>query len=420
MGWGPGGENGSGSGRWGGDGVRMLGGYFQWRVLERASSARVEQVLLMLNIPKRKCAAFRRVAVLMVCVLMSACAAAPGMRMDSASSGTTRAQVDGTTIPITEIDATLLKRMREPVSPDNAASLFSAPGPYQLGTADVLQITVWDHPELAAAAGAPAQTQLRPADAPAGFVIDQSGNIQFPYAGTLHVAGLRVEQVRDLLARRLSNVFRDPQITVRIASFRSAQVYVDGEVRSPGAQAVNDVPMTLFEAINRAGGLTAAADESRMMLVRDGVSHRIDLTTLISQQTSPAKIVLKNGDMLRVSSRDENGVFVMGEVNRPVTAVPMKSGGLTLSDALSQAGSINVASANAAQMYVIRNATADTAEVYHLDAKSPVAMVLANRFELQPKDVVYVDSTELARFSRILGQLLPAIDAGLTAGVLAK
>ena len=47
-------------------------------------------------------------------------------------------------------------------------------------------------------------------------------------------------------------------------------------------------------------------------------------------------------------------------------------------------------------------------------------MILANRFELQPKDIVYVDGSGLVRFSRVLGLLLPAINAGLTAGLVSK
>jgi polysaccharide export outer membrane protein len=47
-------------------------------------------------------------------------------------------------------------------------------------------------------------------------------------------------------------------------------------------------------------------------------------------------------------------------------------------------------------------------------------MLLANNFELQPHDVVYVDNNGLVRFSRVLNLLLPAINAGLTAAVLTK
>ncbi|MFC0577824.1 polysaccharide biosynthesis/export family protein [Paraburkholderia solisilvae] len=361
--------------------------------------------------------------------VLCACSVAPGMRMQrdkaapqgAADVTATRADAGSASgVPIHEIDAALVEQMRAGAADAIAPALFSTARPYTLGAGDVLQITVWDHPELAAAQGAQTQAQVRAADAPAGFVVDDSGGIQFPYAGSVHVAGLKTDEARDLLARRLASVFRNPQVTVRVASFRSAQVYVDGEVHAPGVQPINDIPMTLYEAVSRAGGFTAAADQSRMVLVRDGRSYPVNLSQLFEQQKNPAKIVLKDGDLLRIVSRDENGVFVMGEINHPATAVPMKTGRLTLSDALSQAGSVNQTSADAAHMYVIRGALSGTPSVYHLDASSPVAMLLANQFELQPKDVVYVDSTGLARFSRVLTQLLPMINTGLTAAVVGK
>jgi polysaccharide biosynthesis/export protein len=370
--------------------------------------------------------------------VLCACTVAPGMRMErdasttpagAAPNGSAIASAHGATradtgsasgVLIREIDAALLAQIRDGAAGESAAGLFSASRPYTLGVGDVLQVTVWDHPELAVAQGAPAQTQVRPADAPAGFVVDDSGCIQFPYAGSVRVAGLKADEARDLLARRLSNVFRNPQVTVRVASFRSAQIYVDGEVHAPGVQPINDIPMTLYEAVSRAGGFTANADQSRMVLVRDGRSYPVNLSQLFEQQQNPAKIVLKAGDMLRVVSRDENGVYVMGEINHPATAVPMRNGRLSLSDAVSQAGSLNQTTADAAQMYVIRGALSGTPSVYHLDASSPVAMLLANQFELQPKDVVYVDATGLARFSRVLNQLLPMINTGLTAAVVGK
>ncbi len=55
-----------------------------------------------------------------------------------------------------------------------------------------------------------------------------------------------------------------------MASYRAHRVYVDGEVHNPGALAVNDVPMTLYEAISRAGGFSDTADQSGLVLVRDG------------------------------------------------------------------------------------------------------------------------------------------------------
>ncbi|MDE1179742.1 polysaccharide biosynthesis/export family protein [Paraburkholderia sp.] len=349
------------------------------------------------------------------------------MKMDSAASLPVSHAGDQTPeslpVKITDMDVSLLQTLRAQAALQNAAvdpSLFGVPAQYTLGVGDVVQVTVWDHPELGVSLANQSQSQVRASDAPPGFVVDQSGDLTFPYAGRLHVVGLRTDEVQSQLGQRLAKVFRDPQITVRVTSFRAKKVYIDGEVHAPGAQPINDIPMTLYEAVTRAGGFTAAADQARMQLVRDNVAYPVNLPEMIEKKSDPSKLILKDGDMLRIASRDENGVFVMGEINKPTTAIPLKNGKLTLSDALSQAGSVNTGTANPSQMYVIRGGDASGAQVYRLDGSSPVAMVLANQFELQPKDIVYVDSTGLARFSRVLMHLLPAVNAGLTAAVVAK
>jgi polysaccharide export outer membrane protein len=327
-------------------------------------------------------------------------------------------------IAITEVDAALISRLgqsRKQQQLELSQLLSGTPQAYAIGAGDVLQIVVWDHPEFAAALGSSqAQSSARPADPLAGFVVDQNGNLTFPYAGTLHVAGLRTDEIQQRLSGALAKYFVKPQVTVRMASYRAHQVYVDGEVHSPGALAVNDVPMTLYEAVSRAGGFSETADQSDLVLVRDGRSHRVNLTQMLDQGLSPSRLYLNAGDLLRVMSRDENDVYVMGEVNRPVSAIPRRTGRITLADALSQAGSVNSSTADAAQMFVIRGSLTGRPQVYRLDGHSPVAMLLAKDFELQPKDVVYVDGSGLVRFNRVLNLLMPLISSGLTAGVIAK
>ena len=364
-----------------------------------------------------------------LCATLCACAVAPGMRMQQPASipaeiGDAQSAESRLPVPVTDISLALVNKLREDArTADSSAAMDIPVAPhtaYVVGPGDVLQIIVWDHPELAAALGGQPAAAARPSDAPAGFVVDQDGMLQFPYVGRLHVGGLRPEEIQTRLAHALANTFRDPQVTVRVASFRAGQVYIEGEIRTPGSQPVNDIPMTLYDAISRAGGFIDSADQSRVILVRGGVSKQINLADVAGQAGNPAQIILRGGDLVHVLSREDSGVFVMGEVNKPVTALPKRNGKLTLSDALSQAGSLNATTADAAQLYVIRGSLKSTPQVFHLDASSPVAMVLANQFELQPKDIVYVDGNGLVRLSRVLSLLLPAINAGLTAAVVAK
>ncbi|WP_260858408.1 polysaccharide biosynthesis/export family protein [Paraburkholderia sp. BCC1885] len=362
-----------------------------------------------------------------LCALLAACGEVPGMQMDDVQMARrdhgTQALSSRPVPVLTDITLATINRMSSELRQANdkaAVELSGANLPYTLGPADVLQITVWDHPELAIAQGSQNQTAARPSDPPAGFVVDQAGDIQFPFAGSVSVEGLTPAQIQKKIVAALTVYFQDPQVTVRVASFRSRQVYVDGEVHAPGIQLLNDVPMTLAEAIGRAGGFTDNADQGRVLLTRSGQTYVLDVAVTRGGQGFP-DLTLRRGDMVRVMPREESGVFVMGEVNRPVTAVPREDGRLMLADALSQAGSFNPGTSSPQQLYVIRGVQeSGMPQVFHLDARSPVAMMLASRFPLEPNDIVYVDASDLVRFNRVLSLLLPAIDAGLTAAVVTK
>ena len=355
------------------------------------------------------------------CLLAAGCAT--GMHSAPATD-------DADIIPITEqlIDAEL--RLAPATAAQDAGSLAAAATPnpytYKLGAGDVLAITVWDHPELT---GAPAREQgvdggLGGLGPPAAsFVIDQQGRLQFPFAGAMQLAGLTREQAGELLAKRLARYFREPRVTLGVQAYRSQRVYVGGEVRTPGPQAINDIPMTLLEALNRAGGMLPGADQSRVVVERAGKRHRIDL--LRSLQASrdsggnggnggsagsagsagAAAMLLADGDIVRVPPRDESKVFVAGEVLQP-RALTMHDGRLTLNEALGEVGGINPQSGDAGKVYVVRR-TAQGPRVYRLDARPSRAMALAERFELRPKDVVYVAASPLANWHRAISQLFP-------------
>ncbi|MDB5830123.1 MAG: hypothetical protein JWQ73_4343 [Variovorax sp.] len=292
----------------------------------------------------------------------------------------------------------------------NISGLTAATKPYVIGNGDLLSILVWNHPELnIAAAGAQAlssSTALTGAQTPSAYAVDQDGQIQFPYVGAIKVADLTEMQARNQLAEKLVKSIKQPDITLRVLQFRSKKVYVDGEVKTPGNQAIDDVPMTLLEAITRAGGMLPTADQSAILISRSGSSYPINLPSLVRQGINPSDIVLKEGDVVRVRSRDENKVYVLGEVNAP-RALNMVNGRLTLTEALGESGGLNQLSAAGKQVYVVRNANDAQPLVYNLDAQSPVALALADNFELNPRDVVFVDASGLARFNRILTLILP-------------
>jgi polysaccharide export outer membrane protein len=288
------------------------------------------------------------------------------------------------------------------------------PPPYAIGRGDVLSIVVWDHPELAgggmtaatAAADANGTNASASANTPQpGFVVDHQGRIQFPFAGLLPVEGLTEEAARALLTHKLARYIANPNITLRVQSYRSKRVYIDGEVKQPGLQAINDIPMTLVEALNRAGGLLPTADQSRIALERGDARYSINLRDLVQKGINPGNIMLAPGDVVRVHSRDESKVFVSGEVVTP-RALTMHNGRLTLNEALGETGGVSPLSGDARQIYVVRK-TPERTRVFQLDARLTGSLAMAESFELRPKDVVYVAASPLANWNRHLSLLFP-------------
>ncbi len=335
---------------------------------------------------------------------------APGL--DSAAAGQT--PPSGALLSITP---ELIRRERALLETDLGAdvkSLFAEGQAYGIGAGDVVEVVVWNHPELT----------LIPAGAsviPAGFNVSLDGMIQFPLIGTFKIVGLTENQARTALTRQLSKFLKDPQVTLRVQAYRAGRIYVDGEVRTPGQQAINDIAMTLPEAISRAGGLTPTADRGAVALSRNGKTTLINMAQLVKLGVNPSRILLAPGDLVRVASRDDTKVYVMGEVTRPM-ALPLRNGRLTLNEALGESGGINVASGDPRQIYVVRSrsgegsgsgATADATapKIYHLDARSPAAYALAEGFELQSRDVVFVDPVPLVIWNRIISLVLPSAQA---------
>lgn len=280
-----------------------------------------------------------------------------------------------------------------------AQSMEQIMADYKLGPGDILTITVWDHPELTIPAG----TYRSPEQS--GTLVTEDGTIYYPYVGIVQVAGKTTREVRAILAQKLSRVIEKVQIDVRVISYRSKRVYLVGEVSKPGQQPITDIPMNILEAVNLAGGFTKDADHSQVLLTRAGTTWRVDLQSLYEDGAISQNVKLESGDIVNIPDRSLNKVFVLGEVQKPGSYY-MNKKRITLAEALADAGYVNELTSNPKYIFVMRG-QADSPELYHLDSKSPDALLLADRFPLRPRDIVFVDAAEVARWNRVISNVLP-------------
>nr|WP_186127129.1 polysaccharide biosynthesis/export family protein [Burkholderia gladioli] len=372
-------------------------------------------------------------APLVAAALLGACATAPGNYIN-----TSRLDEKGS-MPDTHYDVKLItpqlvvsQALAQHDSRPLPADLFPDPTQYvyRIEPQDILGVTVWDHPELTTPqgqsfsaggnttqtiAGALQQpyTNALPGQAdPYGQTVGADGTIYFPFVGRIRVAGRTAQDVRDELAVKLARYVKNPQIDLRVLSYRSQKVQVTGEVKTPGPLAITDVPLRLVDAITRSGGTTAEADLQRVRLTRDGKFYVLDANAMLDRGEAKENVMLQPGDVINVPDRSDSRVFIMGEVKQPVT-VPMLKGELTIADAITAGGGILDTDANPRQVYVLRDLQdkPDMPDIYRLDMTQPDALMLSSRFQLKPLDVVYVGTAGSVQFNRLLQQIFPTIQS---------
>ncbi len=107
--------------------------------------------------------------------------------------------------------------------------------------------------------------------APAGYFVDQNGDIEFPIMGKIKAAGLTKEEFKDVLKDRVSKYLKDPLVSVRFANFRFT---VLGEVKIPGTFLVPQERVTVLEALGQSGDMTNYSRRTNVRIIRDSSGRR--------------------------------------------------------------------------------------------------------------------------------------------------
>jgi len=310
----------------------------------------------------------------------------------------------GENLSIVQLTASNVVRFNAAPVTRSSSSLSGPSGwNYRVGPGDVLSVLVFNHLELALAAG--------PDNRAAGteFRVQSDGTFFYPIVGQVQAAGLAPEQIRADLMTRLAEFIADPQLDVRVASFNSQAVNVTGAIARPQRLPVTTVPLTLIDAVNATGGLAPDADAANVSIKRKGATYRVDLEGFLERGESGSNPLLGPGDVVFVPRRAAQEVFVLGEISRP-SSIDLAGEPLSLTQAISRQGGVEGLRADARGIFVFRrNGQAMT--VYQLSVESPAGYLVGARFMLEVEDVVYVTRSPRQRWNDTIFGLLPSVTA---------
>ena len=346
---------------------------------------------------------FKCVAISVSVAALSACAFAPGLRVgDLPPTGTRIVANNGLNLEVQTITAINLPVITEKNTIADALPLFTQKHYpiYLLAPGDVLSINLWANPEITPAS---ATTTVA-----SGFTVDQSGYVSFPLIGRIKAQGESLQSFTRQLQKRLSVYLKQPDAQVRIVVYGSHQFNVDGAVKLPGQYAMSEQPATIYTALTSAGGALESGDVNNILLTRDGRSYHLDLLELQRNNLSPNRLFLKEGDSIHVYTTESRKLYLLGEAGLP-NALVIPQQGLSLAGVIGSGRGLNPLTANPAMVYVVRDdAKENITSIFHLDLSSIANLALADRFKMQANDIVYVDATGLARWSRVLNLLVPS------------
>jgi polysaccharide export outer membrane protein len=205
-----------------------------------------------------------------------------------------------------------------------AGQIAAAPASLQISLGDLLEITVFDTPELS--------SRLR---------VNNHGDILIPLAGTVHVQGLTAPEAAQAIAKKMvdAELILAPQVTVFIAEYATQGVTMAGEIRSPGVYPLLG-PRTLLDMVTMAGGLGDSASKTISIIHRSDPSKVVTVRMNVSIQTPESfaaeSYPIQPGDTIFVAR--SGIVYVVGDLKTPGGYQVEHNDRLTLLDAVALAG----------------------------------------------------------------------------------
>ena len=288
----------------------------------------------------------------------------------------------------------LLKVKELKYSINNFLNIYDYKYTYTLGSSDVISINLTDTD-----------------DVDGSYIIDPYGNIDLPFIGKINIENLSLNDTKKKLISTLTKYYTNSDLQIKIEEFNSSKIYILGAVRNQLTINLDQKPIKLIDAAIQANynpNSESKAFGNKGLLRRDNQVYKIDINNIFQSTNDKDNFYLKKNDVIFVDRNSDN-LHIFGEVTKPGVYFPNIDYSLT--ELISTAG-MSKLTADASKVYVIREDYDSFLKIniFKLDIRNPINLVLGKRFLLKSKDIVFIPPTKLVKWNRVISLLTPQTD----------
>jgi polysaccharide export outer membrane protein len=295
----------------------------------------------------------------------------------------------------------------------------SGPTEIRFGIGDVISVTIFE----ASAGGLfiPIEAGVRPGNfiTLPNQLVDNSGNISVPYAGSIAARGRTAVEVQQSIIDALRNRAIEPQAVVSLVEQRTSLISVLGDVNTPNRFPNAMAGERLLDAITRAGGPKSQGFDSWVMVERDGRRATLPFGALVYEPSN--NIFVRPNDTIYVYREPQTflafGATGAGVLGAP-SQFPFDQWRLSLAEAVAKSGGLNDLRAEPAAVFVYRGEPRKLVEmmggnvsknegpivpvIYQVNFRDPAGYFLATQFQMRNKDVIYVSNAAAIETAKMM------------------
>ena len=136
------------------------------------------------------------------------------------------------------------------------------------------------------------------------IMIGTDGYVNLPYAGSVKLAGLTIEEAKEILTAKFGRYIKIPDMSIIVTNYGPRRIQVLGEVNAPGTVELASDDMNVLAAISKAEWVTTYGRIKKVQVIRidDGVMYvkEANIKDYIEKHDISQNFALEDGDILYI------------------------------------------------------------------------------------------------------------------------